>query len=93
MWLSRISRIKTLCSSPVMRWRDCAFVSEDELSCSMLRQLGRDVAKLPVDMVVSMEEEEFQDCLEVLGKATDWSDQQIHTLLRRAIQVQHHADC
>ncbi|XP_025103196.1 uncharacterized protein LOC112569580 isoform X2 [Pomacea canaliculata] len=58
-----------------------------DLSCSVLRQLRQDVVLVGVDRVAGMSDQEFKDCLEFVGNASNWADKDLAVLLARAKQV------
>ncbi|KAK7502483.1 hypothetical protein BaRGS_00006436 [Batillaria attramentaria] len=62
-------------------------VGAGQLTCSILRQMRQDVALVDVNLVTSMPSNEFTDCLEVIGNATNWSDTALAALKQHAIQV------
>lgn len=53
----------------------------------MLRQLRQDVVLVGVDRVAGMSDQEFKDCLEFVGNASNWADKDLTVLLARAKQV------
>ncbi|KAL8569515.1 hypothetical protein ACOMHN_002062 [Nucella lapillus] len=64
-----------------------AAVGATPLTCSVLRVLKRDVVNVPVTQIISMEDSQFRDCLEVLGRVSDWGRDDLIALFDHFSQV------
>ena len=62
-------------------------MTDEKLSCSILRLLNSDMTSINTSMIIEMPDADFLNCLEVIGNAGKWSEQQLSDLLFRAKTV------